>query len=59
MIGQLDEFKGYWTLKISIETQAIARAVRLGQKNNVIIQRYLMKDTIEEKLYNDYKSDAI
>lgn len=33
------------------EEQAIARAVRLGQKNNVIVKRFIMKDTIEEEYY--------
>ena len=34
--------------KIDIEKQAIGRAVRLGQKNNVKIVRFIMKNTIEQ-----------
>ena len=32
----------------SIESQAIGRALRLGQKDNVTIIRYIMKNTVEE-----------
>ena len=40
----------------AIEQQAIARAVRLGQKFNVKVHRLLMKDTIEEKYYLETNS---
>ena len=36
----------------SIESQAIARACRIGQKEKVSIIRILIKDTIEEEIYN-------
>lgn len=32
----------------SVESQAIGRAVRLGQQRNVTVLRYIVKDTIEE-----------
>ncbi|KAI4702778.1 hypothetical protein J4E89_010312 [Alternaria sp. Ai002NY15] len=32
----------------SVENQAIARALRLGQKQAVLITRYVMKDTVEQ-----------
>ena len=35
-----------------IEEQAIGRAIRLGQKKNVEIKRFVMKNTIEEENYN-------
>lgn len=35
----------------AIEEQAVARAVRLGQKYNVKVKRFIMKDTIEEEYY--------
>ena len=38
-----------------IESQAIGRAVRIGQNKSVVIKRLIMKDTIEEKFYNDNK----
>jgi len=31
-----------------VESQAIARVNRLGQKRNVRVVRYIMKDTVEE-----------
>ena len=37
-----------------IESQAIGRAHRIGQKNNVKIIRILTKNTIEEEIYNKY-----
>jgi len=36
----------------TIESQAIARACRIGQKEKVTIIRILIKDTIEEEIYN-------
>ena len=38
-----------------IEEQAIGRSVRLGQKNNITVKRFIMKDTIEEEYYNRNK----
>ena len=38
----------------AIETQAVARAVRIGQKNNVQVLRYIMKDSIEEEIWTRY-----
>ena len=35
----------------AIETQAVARAVRIGQKNNVRVLRYIISDSIEEETY--------
>ena len=36
----------------AIESQAIGRACRLGQKRKVELYRILVKDTIEEEIYN-------
>jgi len=38
--------------KKDIEKQAIGRAVRLGQKNNVQVLRFIMKNTIEQLYLN-------
>lgn len=35
----------------AIENQAIARSSRLGQKRNVVVKRFIIKDTIEEQYY--------
>ena len=40
----------------AIEAQAIGRACRIGQKNNIKVIRILTKDTIEEQIYKTYKS---
>ena len=34
----------------AVEEQAIARAHRIGQKNNVLVLRLVCKDTVEEKI---------
>jgi len=39
----------------TMETQAIGRAVRLGQNKNIIVDRLIIKDTIEYENYNYYK----
>ncbi|PTB66813.1 hypothetical protein BBK36DRAFT_1116970 [Trichoderma citrinoviride] len=33
-----------------VEAQAIARAIRLGQKNKVEVTRYMIKDTVEKEM---------
>jgi SNF2 family DNA or RNA helicase len=44
----------------AIEGQAIGRACRLGQKQKIDIYRILVKDTIEEEIYNKvYKNEII
>jgi SNF2 family DNA or RNA helicase len=40
------------TEKNKIEKQAIGRAVRLGQKKNVQVLRFIMKNTIEQIYLN-------
>jgi SNF2 family DNA or RNA helicase len=39
----------------AIESQAIARAYRLGQTRDLEVIRYVIKDTIEEEIYNKTK----
>ncbi|KAL7942560.1 SNF2 family N-terminal domain-containing protein [Trichoderma barbatum] len=34
----------------AVESQAIARAIRLGQKNKVFVTRYMIKGTVEEEM---------
>ncbi len=40
---------------IAIEEQAIARSVRLGQVNSVIVTKFIMRNTIEEIYHNANK----
>ncbi|RSL99878.1 hypothetical protein CDV31_012012 [Fusarium ambrosium] len=39
----------------SVENQAIARAIRLGQENEVLVRRYVIKDTVEEEMMAQQK----
>lgn len=41
----------------AIESQAIGRAVRLGQKKPVLVTRFITKNTIEEETYKKNKYD--
>jgi SNF2 family DNA or RNA helicase len=44
----------------AIEGQAIARACRIGQKQQVILTRILIENTIEEEIYrNNYNKDIV
>ena len=36
-----------------IEEQAIGRSYRIGQKNQIYVNRFIMKDTIEEEYFNN------
>ena len=42
-----------------MESQAIGRAVRIGQNKPVIIKRILMKNTVEEDIYIKNKYDMV
>jgi SNF2 family DNA or RNA helicase len=44
---------------IDVETQAIGRAVRLGQKKSVKVVRFITRNTIEETKYLENKYDLI
>ena len=44
----------------AIESQAIGRACRVGQKNKVTVMRILIEDSIEEEIYKkNYNKDLV
>lgn len=40
----------------AIEDQAVGRAERIGQENQVIVHRLITKNTVEEDIFNKYKN---
>lgn len=51
----IDPIYGDFDTVKQIEDQAIGRAHRLGQKNPIEVVRFLIKDTIEEECFKDWK----
>ena len=49
----MEPIKGNAQQVKSMEDQAIGRAVRLGQENQVHVYKLIIKDTIEEDIYNN------
>ncbi|KAE9374274.1 hypothetical protein N431DRAFT_213326 [Stipitochalara longipes BDJ] len=39
----------------SVETQAIARAIRMNQKNSVLVTRYIIEGTVEQEMLSQQK----
>jgi SNF2 family DNA or RNA helicase len=54
----LEPIYGNKEYRQDIETQAIGRADRLGQKNPIDIYRFIIKDTIEEDIYKNCIDDS-
>jgi SNF2 family DNA or RNA helicase len=55
----LDPVSGPYEYRKNTELQAIGRAVRLGQTKTVEIVRFMIRDTIEEEIYNENKQNDI
>jgi len=55
----LDPVSGSYDYRKSTELQAIGRAVRLGQTKTVEIVRFMIRDTIEEEIYNENKENDL
>lgn len=53
----LDPVSGTYENRKNIEWQAIGRAYRLGQTKPVEIVRFIIKDTVEEDIYEENKID--
>ena len=50
----VDPVYGSKEFRQQIEEQAIARSKRLGQTKNVYVVRFLIRNTVEEEIYNSY-----
>lgn len=53
----LDPISGNYEYRRNMEWQAIGRAYRLGQKKPVEVVRFIVRDTVEEDIYRDNKSE--
>ena len=55
----LDPISGSYEYRKNMEGQAIGRAHRTGQTKQVSVVRFIIKDTVEEEIYNEnIKDDA-
>ena len=54
----LEPIYGSEEYRKNIESQAIGRADRLGQKRTIDIYRFIIKDTIEQDIYNNCIDDS-
>ena len=54
----LEPIYGSKEYRYDIESQAVGRADRLGQKRPIDIHRFIIKDTVEEDILNDCVDDA-
>jgi SNF2 family DNA or RNA helicase len=54
-----DVINGDATTTKDMESQAIGRAVRIGQKKPVVVKRIIMQNTIEEEFYTKNKYDML
>lgn len=53
----VDPVCGSYEYRKNTEGQAIGRAHRMGQKNEVEVLRFIIRDTIEEEIYNINKEE--
>lgn len=54
----LEPIYGNKEYRYNIESQAIGRADRIGQKKSIKVYRFIIKDTIEEDIINDFNQDT-
>jgi SNF2 family DNA or RNA helicase len=55
----LDPVSGTYAHRRNTEWQAVGRAYRLGQTKSVEIVRFIIRDTVEEEIYRENKSEDI
>ena len=53
----IDPIYGDIKYRKDTENQAIGRAHRLGQKESINVVQFIIKDTVEEEIYNQNKND--
>jgi hypothetical protein len=53
----LDPVYGSYEYRRNTEWQAIGRAYRMGQQKPVTVARFIIKDTVEEEIYNMNKEE--
>ena len=53
----LEPIYGNKEYRYNIESQAIGRADRIGQKNSINVYRFIIKDTIEQDIINNFIDD--
>lgn len=53
----LEPIYGNKEYRYNIESQAVGRADRIGQKNDIKVYRFIIKDTIEEDIINDLNQE--
>ena len=54
----LEPIYGSKDYRMDVESQGIGRADRLGQKNPIDIYRFIVKDTIEQDILNNFVDDT-
>jgi len=57
IVIMLDPVYGSYEYRRNMEWQSIGRAYRTGQKNQVEVVRFIIKNTVEEKIYNENNKD--
>jgi len=55
----LDPVSGEYEYRRNMEWQAIGRAYRMGQTNRVEVVRFIIKDTVEEDIYQMNKAEDV
>lgn len=53
----LDPVSGPYEYRRNMEWQAVGRAYRMGQNKSVEIVRFIIRDTVEEDIYKENKTD--